>query len=156
MQNNNSNKNLKQAAIENVLIWMLLFIGFIGIFFLIIDYATIVRIQDKMNELGDYAANRIANDGAIMDLTAEFNNRKVAAIQTFNANDVNTTIICSDVADGLYQVRFNIVTTNNSYKFYNNPLSSSKVVFNNVYINDANVANDSDSIECNLQITLVN
>ncbi|MEA1915534.1 MAG: hypothetical protein U9N30_09505 [Campylobacterota bacterium] len=151
MQKNKA--NMKPAYIENILIWMVMFVGFVSLFFFVIDYAKIVRTIDNMDALCDYSANRISSEGKDTDLSVALNSMKVSGINTISADGA---VICSDVVDGAYQVRFTITTTNITNTFFKNNLSSKRVVFNNQYISDASATNDSDSIDCNLTVTLSN
>ena len=135
---------MKKAYIENILLWMVMFIGFVTLFFFVIDYATIVRVKDNMDAISDYGARVVSNSGIGVDLSTNINSMKVNAINTVSAN---TNTICSTDANGAYQVIFITKTTNNEFKFFGNNLGSKRVVYNE---------NSSDTITCTLNITLSN
>lgn len=135
---------MKNAYIENILLWMVMFIGFATLFFFVIDYATIVRVKDNMDAISDYGSKVVAENGIGTDLSANINSMKVKAINTVSA-DTNT--ICTTNANGAYQVIFITETTNTEFKFFGNKLGSKRVVFNE---------NSSDTITCTLIITLSN
>ena len=141
MKNEN---NMKKAYIENILLWMVMFIGFVTLFFFVIDYATIVRVKDNMDAISDYGARNVAINGIGTDLSTNINSMKVNAINTVSA-DTNT--ICTTNTNGAYQVIFITETTNTEFKFFGNKLGSKRVVFND---------NSSDTITCTLNITLSN
>ena len=67
----------KPAYIENIILWMVMFIGFATMFFFVIDYATIIRTKDNIDALSDYGANVIAVQGVGTDMIAELNNTKI-------------------------------------------------------------------------------
>lgn len=136
--------NMKPAYIENVILWMVMFVGFATMFFFVIDYSTIVKVKDNMDALSDYGANIIARQG-ISDISTELNDMKVARINTISAGDLS----CASVADTppTFQVIFITETTNNSIEFYSNKLTSRRVVFNET---------NSNTVTCTLQVTLSN
>lgn len=135
--------NMKKAAIENVLVWLLTFIGFGTLFYFVMNYALIIRVQDNMNALCDYGANVIAEQGVGADITARLNEIATGNIAAISAGD----IVCNSVTDSplTYQVVFTAVTTNQEYKFYTDPLQTSRAVFNQV---------NGDTVTCTLTITL--
>lgn len=136
--------NNKKAYIENVLLWMVMFIGFVTLFFFVIDYATIVRIKDNMDAISDYGARQVAINGIGDDLSGNINNMKVSGINTVTAD---TTSICVSNANNAYQVIFITRTTNSSYKFYSSNIQSKRVVFNE---------QNSNTVTCTLNVTLSN
>lgn len=136
---------MKQAAIENVLVWLLTFIGFGTLFWFIMNYAIIIRIQDNMNAMSDYGANIIANEGIGADIVDRLNQIRASDVQAISAGDV----VCNSVLDSppTYQVIFTTVTTNTNYKFYTQALQTTRAVFNEV---------DDETVTCTLTITLDN
>ena len=135
----------KPAYIENIILWMVMFIGFATMFFFVIDYATIIRTKDNIDALSDYGANVIAVQGVGTDMIAELNNTKISKIKTINASD----LVCDSVADvpPTYQVIFITETSNDSIEFYNDKLTSKRVVFNEV---------NTETVTCKLTVTLSN
>ncbi len=134
---------MKKAAIENIFIWLVLFVGFATLFFFIIDYATILRIKDNMNAISDYGANYVATNGMGDDISTQINDMKLITIQNVNAN---TGAICNIDAARANQYKVIFITqADSSYKFYNNQLRTSRAVFNQT---------SSDTIVCRLVITL--
>lgn len=144
-EKNGSSNFMKKAAIENVLVWLLTFIGFGSLLFFVINYASIIRIKDNMDAMSDYAANIIANQGTGANVVTRLNDIRDNKIQTISAGN----IVCTSVLDTppTYQVIFTTVTTNNSYKFYGQALQSTRVVFNEM---------NNETVTCTLTITLNN
>lgn len=139
----NKKEEMKPAYIENILIWMVMFIGFVTLFFFVIDYASIVRIKDNMDALSDFGARSIAINGTGTDISAQLNVTSVNAINAITSGNLN----CNSVANNAFQVIFITQATNSSYKFFNNQLTSRRVVFNEV---------NSNTVTCTLNITLSN
>ena len=138
-------KEMKPAYVENIILWMVMFVGFATFFFFVIDYSTIVRVKDNMDAMSDYGANRIAREGVSTDITSELNDMKVAKVNAITS----ANIVCNSVADTppTYQVIFITQTSNNSIEFYNKKLSTKRVVFNEV---------NSQTVTCTLTVTLSN
>ncbi len=136
---------MKKAAIENIFIWMVLFVGFMTLFFFVIDYATVLRVKDNMNAISDYGANYVGVNGTGDDLTTQINAMKSNSIVQLTAGQANTGTICITNANNQYKVIFITQSTNNSFKFFGNKLITSRAVFNQ---------SGSDTITCTLDITL--
>ncbi len=136
---------MKKAAIENIFIWMVLFVGFATLFFFVIDYATVLRVRDNMNAISDYGANYVGVNGIGDDLTTQINAMRSNSIVQLNPSQADTSVICIPNANNQYKVIFITQTTNNSFKFYENKLITSRAVFNQ---------SSSDTITCTLNITL--
>lgn len=136
---------MKAAYIENIILWMVMFVGFATMFFFVIDYATIVRVKDNMDALSDYGVNRIAQQGIAADLVTDLNNMKVSKINTITAGNIVCNSILNVPAD--FQVIFITETSNNSVEFLNSKLTSKRVVFNEV---------NTETVTCTLTVTLSN
>jgi len=147
MKNKLLKKTMKNAYIENVMMWIVIFTSFVWMFFFVIDYASIVRVNDNMNAMADYSANRIAREGSSIRSDANFlQNLNDMSVKTV-ANIEEDDIVCSTDENGAFQVIFEVETTNNDYKFYDaGKLISKRVVFNDT--------GTSDTISCKLTITL--
>lgn len=135
--------NMKEAAIENVFVWIVLFATFASIFFFIINYTTITRTIDTIDSLAEFGANHVGTNGVGADLSTIMNEIATKNISTISA-DTNT--ICTTVDNSQYKVIFNVTSTNTSLYFYSGQLSSKKVVFNQ--------DTTGDTITCNLSVTI--
>lgn len=139
-------EKMKNAYIENILMWIVIFTGFVWTLFFVVDYASVIRIQDNMNAMADYGARIIGLNGESgndSNFIQNLNTMRVNAINPINSGNV----ICSSVSDGAFQVIFNVRTTNTDYKFYTGSLSSRRVVFNET---------NTNTITCNLSVTIAN
>ena len=143
--NNSKNKKMRPAYIENILLWMVMFIGFVTLLFFVIDYATIIRVKDNMDALSDYGASRIAIQGTGTDMITELNDIRIGTI----GNIKSSNLVCNSTADTppTFQVIFITETTDNSIKFYTGKITSKRVVFNEV---------NSETVSCKLTVTLSN
>lgn len=143
--------NTKPAYIEQVLMWMVIFIGFVWMFFFVIEYATAIRIKDNIDALSEYSA------------------RKVSGTVTQTGIDTDTTFIAS-----LNNIRMNkitLLTTTNLTCVIDNATLNSQVIFitqgtfldgflsnqgTNNFISRKVVFNESNSeqITCTLNVTI--
>ena len=134
---------MKKAYVENIILWMVMFVGFATMFFFVIDYATIIRVKDNMDALSDYGASRIARQGVATDMITELNNIAVSKVNTITSGNLVCTSVTNTPPD--YQVIFITETTNTQIEFYSSKLTSRRVVFNEV---------NSQTVTCTLTITL--
>jgi hypothetical protein len=136
----------KPAYIENILLWMVMFIGFATLFFFVINYASIIRVKDHLDALSDYGANTISMQGSRTDISAQLNSMAGRGLDTINTGD----LVCNQIAEEIrtFQVIFNTVTTNSSYKFFDHQLSSRRVVFNQ--------DGSGNTVTCTLSVTILN
>jgi len=141
------NSNMKDAIVENILLWMIMFIGFVSLFFMILDYSKILRVKDNMSSLSDYGSRMIALDKNESDIISGLNNLKSNTVVDIVAAD----LVCNtDAGTDNYQAIFNTQTTYTNSVFTTggaNNIVSSSVVFNEV---------NSSQIECTLTISISN
>ena len=145
------NQNTKPAYIEQVLMWMVIFIGFVWMFFFVIEYATAIRIKDNIDALSEYSARKVAAtiNQADVDSDATFiaslNNIRINKITALTTADlvcvIDTGLLNSQViftTQGTYLDGFLSNQGANNFK-------SKKVVFN-----ESNV----EQITCTLNVTI--
>ncbi len=137
--------NMKKAAIENILVWIVLFAMFASIFFFVINYTVIIRAKDTMDAIADFGSNYVAVNGIGDDLSNRMNDIKSRNFSNINAD---TSTICNTNNDNEYKVIFNVTATNNNLYFYNGQLFSKRVVFNQ--------DGTGDTITCDLSVTINN
>lgn len=139
---NKKNTKMKEAAIETIFVWMIVFASFISVFFMVINYSVVIRVKDHVDTLADYGANYVATNGIGDDISNLLDNMSPPKIQSISAN---TNDICTSVADNTFQVIFNVTTSNDSLLFHEGAISSTRVAYNQA---------NSNTITCNLSITL--
>lgn len=142
---NTVNDNMKSAYIENIILWMVMFVGFATLFFFVLDYAKIIRVKDKMDALSDYTASRISKEGTSINIITELNGIRGNKINSISAGD----LVCNSVTNVPVDFKVIIITetTNTSLAFYTNKLTNRKVVYNEV---------NSDTVTCTLSVTVAN
>lgn len=118
--------NMKKAVVDQIILWIFLFIIFVGFLFFVIEYSNALKVKDNTDAIADYAARMVAlgrTDTEIID-----------GINTNIKDDFfsNVTgITCSeDTSTSNYQVIVNVKTTLNNDFLTSNDIHSKTVVFN--------------------------
>ena len=128
-----NNTNMKKAAIDQIIVWIVLFTLFVGFLFFIIEYATAMKVKDDTDAVADFMARKVSlnntdvdGDGILdnLDLDASGNGytdllaTKLNAIKNsyFKDIDGDNDISCtkksiSDTDADNYQVIANVKTT---------------------------------------------
>lgn len=152
--NTEKQKNMKAAVIEQMFMWMVIFIGFVWMFFFVLDYATAIRIKDNMDDISKFAARFVSNTsnqvnmGSNAVLITNINNiniSKISNVTTGNLNCViansapqNTNQQCIFIVQGTYLDGFLSNQGTNNFQ-------SKTVVYNNT---------NAEQITCTLNITI--
>ena len=134
-------KKMVPAVIDQLMMWIMIFVSFVGILFLVIDYSLIMRIKGNIDLISQYSARMIALGKTEDETATAINNIKLSYFATVSGG----SIVCTTDAIGTYQVIFNVTGSYVDTKILaqQNSLVSKKVVFNEV---------SSDEITCNLTL----
>ncbi len=147
-------QNTKPAYIEQMLMWMVIFIGFVWMFFFVIDYATAVRLKENMDSMSKYAAryvsnfntqNTVSTDAQLITNLNNIRNSKIATITAANINCVIATVAPQDTnSQSIFIVQGTYLKSFLSNQGSNNFTSRT------VAYNQASVA----QITCTLSVTI--
>ncbi|MEA3553646.1 MAG: hypothetical protein U9R39_04470 [Campylobacterota bacterium] len=140
MEQNKINRMVK-AYIDQILMWLIIFIGFVTFLFLVIDYSSVMRIKGNLDLMSEYGARMVALDESTTDIADKLNNMKSPYFASIDAIDIT----CATTTSGTYQVIFNIYTSYDDTKVLDpvTNMQSRRVVFND---------RGSDEIECDLTL----
>lgn len=89
---------MKPAYIDQMLMWMVIFVSFAWMFFFVINYATAVKLNENMEYLSKFAARYVSNLNDQTDvandvtLITNLNDIKVDKIETISSADINCDI----------------------------------------------------------------
>lgn len=121
--------NYKKAVVDQILLWLMLFITFIIFLFFTLDYANALKVKDNADALTDYAARMVALDKPISDIVEGLNRLKDDYIATIEEGDITCT---EDTSSLNHQVIMNIYSTltNNFLPTGTNNVHAKTVVFN--------------------------
>jgi len=121
--------NLKKAVVDQIILWIMLFIVFVGFLFFIIDYSNAIKVKDNSDALADYVARMVALNKTEGDIIAGANTIKEDYIAEITADNLNCA---ENNAISNHQVIVNVFATlnNNFLPVGNNNVHSRTVVFN--------------------------
>ena len=139
--------NMKDAIVENIILWVILFVSFATLLFFSVEYSTSLRVIDKANALSDYGARAVSLGKSDSEVVDGLNQIKGDSFNTITTGNLTCT---ENVGTENYQVEFNTYTTYENNFLTNqgtNNIRGKRVVFNEV---------SSTEKVCNLYITLGN
>jgi Flp pilus assembly protein TadG len=123
------NKSMKKAAIDQIILWIVLFTIFVSFLFFIIDYSNAIKVKDNTDAVADYVARMVALDKPNSEIVIGANKIKENYFATIQESD----IICNiDTSISNHEVIMNVYTTltNGFLNTGNNNVHSKTVVFN--------------------------
>ena len=125
-------QNKKKAFIDQILLWMVILIGFITIFFIIIDYSVIARLKSNMDLMSKYSTRMISLDKDYDDIAASLNNMKASYFASILSSDIVCTEELPSNGVNEYQVLVNINSkyNNSSILSFTDTISSKVAAFN--------------------------
>ncbi len=133
-----NNKLNKPAFVEHIILWIIMFTSFISLFFFILEYANILKMQHQLSLMSDVGAKMTSkniNNERIIESLNRLKTKNIANITTNNLN-CNTNTNSAN-----YQVTFDVLI-NYRNSFFNNILKRT-VVFNET---------NSSQIDCTLTL----
>lgn len=139
--------NSKNAYVEQIILWIVLFIGFVTLFFFIVEYSVVLKIIDKVDSLSDYGARALALGTSESEIVNGLNAIKGNFFLTITADNLSCSI---NYTSDNYQAVFNTYTTYENNFLINqgaNNIDAKKVVFNE---------SNPYEVVCNLYITVEN
>lgn len=95
----------RPAFIEQMLMWIMIFISLIGIFFFIIDYSNILRVKETVDTITNYGV-RMKAIGRTEEQLVEGMNRLNKIFQPIQLADIN----CYYMGTTEHQVVFEVTT----------------------------------------------
>ena len=136
-------KNTKKAVVDQIILWIMLFILFVGFLFFVIDYSNAIKVKDNTDAVADYVARMKALDNSDSDIATGVNKIKDDYFANITATDINCN---TDNTLSNHQVIVNVYTTltNSFLPTGTNNIHSKVVVFNE---------SSEYEIECNVTLT---
>jgi hypothetical protein len=133
-------KNSKKGIIDQIMLWLVIFISFVIIFVMVTDYYVVVKFKDRTDTMANYGVRMKALGREDTNITVGLNNLKSDSIDDIVEDD----LICTE-DDTLenYQVKFSINLDINTTTFKNKSIHSYTSAFNEV---------NKSSIDCNLTL----
>lgn len=130
MKNKIKKGQTKNAFVDQIILWIVLFVVFVGLLFFIIDYSNAVKVKDNADAIADYTARMVAL-GRSDALIAEGINTNIK--DDYFQDISESSIVCSDdTTVSNHQVIVNVYTTlvNGFLPVASNNVHARTVVFN--------------------------
>ena len=130
---------LKKGVVDQILLWMVMFISFITILFLVLDYYKVIKTKDRVDTVTNYGVRMKALGKEDDDIVSGINNIKSDFFDTVAVGDLSCND--DDTTTG-YQVTFTAnITYNNMFLSEFESINSKASAFNEV---------SNHNIECTL------
>ncbi len=134
---------MKPAVVDQILLWLVLLVGFVTLLFITIDYSSVMRLKNNNDTLAQQGARMIALGKTNDEVAESLNNIKNIYYSDVSGEDIT----CVEVTATSYQVIFNVVSTYTDARI----LTISDSIFSKVA-----VFNESDSNEITCTLTMTN
>ncbi len=138
------NRSMKNAFVEQIILWIVIFVSFVGFLFFVIDYSNALKVKENADSIAQYTSRMVAIGKPEADIVDGINSLKGDYVNSIGVGDLS----CSeDLTVTSRQVIVNVYTTlNNSFiTDGTNNVHSKSVVYNEV---------SEYEKECNLTLTL--
>ena len=132
---------MRNAVIDQIMLWIVLFVAFITMFFLVIDYYMVMKTKDRCDALANYGVRMKALGRSVEQVVEGLNKIKNSYFQTITTDDIE----CSeDVTQTDYQTIFKVETTfKNMFLSNEEKIKSKTSAFNEV---------NHSHIDCNVTL----
>ena len=152
--NKEKKQNMKSAYIEQAIMWMVIFIGFVWMFFFVIDYAIAVKLKENIDSMSKFAARYVANmsdqttAGTNAQLITSLNDISNNKITDVTAGNLSCTIATAAPQNTNSQ---SIFTVRGTYlKGFLSNQGTNNFTSTSIVYNQTNVA----QITCTLSVTI--
>lgn len=124
-------KHMKKAVIDQILLWIVLFISFVGFLFFTIEYSNAIKVKDNSDAIAEYTAKMVSLGNSNADIVSGLNNIK----DDYFKNILEDDLVCNeDLFTSNHQVIINIYSTldNGFLSLGNNNIHAKTVIFNEI------------------------
>ncbi|NQY94730.1 MAG: hypothetical protein HRT43_11230 [Campylobacteraceae bacterium] len=143
MESKKLKSNMKTAIVDQILLWVVLLVGFVTLLFITVDYSAVMRLKNNNDTLAQQGARLIALGKTNDEVAESLNNIK----NVFYADISGGDITCEEVTATSYQVIFNVISTYDDAKIL--------TISDSIYAKVA-VFNESNSNEITCTLTMTN
>lgn len=143
-KSNSEIANLKNAVVEQIILWIVIFTSFVTFLFFVIDYSNALKVNENAEAISAYAARMVALNEDDDDIIAGINEIKGDYVQDLTITDLDCTE--SSTIENRQVIMNVYATLSNSFLPTKSDNVHSKIV----------VFNESSAFqkECDLTLTL--
>ncbi len=141
-------KNYKKAIIDQIMLWMVIFVSFVTLFFFVIDYYKVIKAKDNCDILANYGVRMKALGRDDKNITTGLNNLKIKYFEDIVYDDIdsnNSDLQCTSTDDDNYSVRFMVIADVTTTAFHKSEVHSYAAAFNEA---------SNSSVDCNLTLRI--
>ena len=133
---------MKKAIVEHIMLWTTIFVSFVVILFLTVDYSMVMRMKGNTDLMSQYAARMMAIGKSEDEIATGLNGMRVNYFTSVTGSDIT----CTTTENGTFKVIFNVVGlyTDTNILTSRDSFTSTSAVFNEL---------STDEIECSLTLT---
>ncbi|MGM0518386.1 MAG: hypothetical protein ACQERD_01940 [Campylobacterota bacterium] len=135
--------SMKNAFVEQIILWIVIFVSFVGFLFFVIDYSNSLKVKENADSIAQYTSRMVAINKPLVSVAQGINEIKGDFVKTVSVGDLNcsenTAVTNRQVIVNVYATLNNSFLTNNS-----NNIHSKSVVYNE---------SSEYEKECNLTLT---
>lgn len=117
---------MRSAIVDQVLLWIVLFVAFVTIFFMVLDYSFVLKGRENCATISNYAARSVSLGNTEDEVIARVNSIKGDYFATATTAD----LVCTDLGTTNYQINFTTQMTLDNRFLSDNTISESVGVFN--------------------------
>jgi len=134
MESRKQKNNMKPAIVDQILLWMVILIGFVTLLFLTVDYSTLMRLKSNNDTLAQQGARMISLGRTNDEVADSLNNIRNPYYALIAGDDIS----CVEVTATNYQVIFNVSSTYSDTKIltFNDTIFSKAAAFNDTNSNE--------------------
>ncbi len=126
--------NMKPAVVDQILLWMVIFIAFVTLLFITVDYAALIRLKSNNDALAQQGARMIALGRTVDETANSLNNIR----SSYYSEIAEADISCVEVVATDYQVIFNVISaySDTTILTFNDDIHARAATFNETTANE--------------------
>ena len=82
---------MKKAVVDQILLWTVIFVSFVTMLFVVIDYSMIMRMKGNVDIMSQYSARMIAIGKTDAEIATQLNSMKLSYFSNIVASDISCT-----------------------------------------------------------------
>ncbi len=135
---------MRSAIVDHILLWIVLFVAFVTIFFMVLDYSIVIKAKENCASISNFAARVVAIEGIDDN---DDDDKVIARVNSIKgdyfADATTADLVCTDLGTTNYQIIFNTQLTLTNRFLPDSTVSESVGVYNE---------NSSADISCTLTL----
>ena len=81
--------SMKDAFVEQIILWIVIFVSFVGFLFFVIDYSNSLKVKENADSIAQYTSRMVAIDESIAQIVQGINSIKGDYINSVSVGDLS-------------------------------------------------------------------